>query len=269
MNRVTRWLSLLLTEIILKTHSGPLAVALHTVFRFRRRVVDTSRGRFSIDPFSHFGYFILRDGDYEPDFLALLDSNIQDGWVVVDLGAHDGYFSVVAAQLVGDHGRVIAVEPQSRVLPILRENLSLNDLANVSVVPAAVGNSESSGMLHLSPGYNPGGSSFTRMSRFKWRTETVVLRPLEVILSEQGVDRVDLLKLDIEGHEYEAILGSPQVFRQQRVGTVVLELHAEQTRRRGLDPQKVEAFLGECGYTLDRADSLNLGQPFATMVFRA
>ena len=56
------------------------------------------------------------------------------------------------------------------------------------------------------------------------------------------------MKMDIEGFEYEAILGSPEVFRRRQVTTIALELHRSRIAARGLDPDAVTRFLQECGY---------------------
>ena len=138
MNELSRRLSLRLIELVHKTRSGPLLAVLRTVFRFKRRIVSTERGKFYLDPFSHFGYFVLRDGDYEPELRSFLEHNICEGSVFVDVGAHEGYFSVVAAKSAGRRGRVLAIEPQARLLPILACNLRINHLENVQIVDYAV-----------------------------------------------------------------------------------------------------------------------------------
>jgi FkbM family methyltransferase len=246
-----------------------LLAFLRAIFRFKRRIVSTERGEFYVDPFSHFGYFILRDGDYEPGLRSFLESSIESGSVVVDVGAHEGYFSVVAGQLVGVEGQVLAIEPQTRVLPILRYNLRLNGLNNVRVAECAVADVENVGTLYLEPGHNTGGTGLTNMSRWRRSTQKVSTRRLADILRDHGIGYVDLVKMDIEGYEYEAILGSPELFTCRVVKTLVLELHGAQIEARGRNPEGIETFLLDAGYVLDRERSQNLDKPYATMVFRA
>jgi FkbM family methyltransferase len=268
MNRFSRSLSLRLTELVHKTRSGPLLAVLRTIFRFKRRIVSTERGRFYIDPFSHFGYFILRDGDYEPMLRSFLEDNICEGSVFVDVGAHEGYFSVVAAKIAGREGRVLAIEPQARLLPILACNLRINDLENVQIVGLAVSNGAAVTRMYLQPGYNTGGSGFTNRSRWRRPTQDVATRRLADILADHGIDRVDVIKVDIEGYEYEAILGSPELFTARLVDTLALELHSDEMRARGRNPNDIWTFLMDSGYVLDRRDSHNLDSPYASMVFR-
>jgi FkbM family methyltransferase len=257
----------LLCRIVWSTGSGPLTVALRKVFRFKRRSVTTNRGVFRVDPFSFFGYFIVRDGEYEPELLHFLASQLSEGDTFIDAGAHEGYFTTVAARLVGPSGRVIAIEPQGRVLPILKANVKANGLTNVSIVPCGISDREGQGRLSLDMGFNTGGTGFTNISRFKLPTELVRVRPLDAILEEQGVADVALIKMDIEGFEYELILGSAELFKEHKVRTLAIELHGRQMRMRGKRPEDISEFLLGCGYTLDPNESNNLGTDFATMVF--
>lgn len=259
--------NLLLTRLVFRTKSGPLAYALKKVFRFKRTTVKTPHGIFAVDPFSHFGFFILRDGEYEPGLADLLERRLSPGSILVDVGAHEGYFAVLAARIVGSSGKVLAIEPQSRVLPVLQENLRLNDASNVIVVPYAISDKTGSEELFLSVDHNTGGSGLTKTSRFNLPTERVTTRSLIDVVDRHGIDNVDLIKMDIEGFEYEAILGSTQLFRNKRVGTIALELHGAQIRSRGRDPHDIERFLRECDYGLNMVESSNLGTDHATMVF--
>ena len=74
---------------------------------------------------------------------------------------------------------------------------------------------------------------------------------LEQVLDECQLQVVDLLKVDIEGHEYEAILGSPALFEKHRVRVLALELHPGILRSRGKDSQDIDRFLQKCGYQLE------------------
>lgn len=267
MNSITKATSQALCRLVLRTKSGPLCMGLRAVFRFRRTVIETRHGPFLVDPFSHFGFFVIRDGDYEPELLSFIESHVSPGDTVIDAGAHEGYFAVIAAQRVGSSGRVIAVEPQSRVLPILQQNIQLNRLDNISVAPYAISDNHGSADLFLEPGFNTGGTGFTHMSRFKFKTESVPTRPLSAILEEFAVRDIALLKMDVEGFEYEIVLGSPDVFRQRLVKTIALELHANHMSKRGKCPDDIGLFLTECGYLLDSSESKNLGTHYATMVY--
>jgi hypothetical protein len=100
-------------------------------------------------------------------------------------------------------------------------------------------------------------------------TEQVRTRRLADVIADAGLAHVDLMKMDIEGYEYEAILGSRELFARHAVQTLALEIHEPPMRARGRDPHAIGEFLQDAGYVLDRKDSQNLGTPYASMVFRA
>lgn len=214
----------------------------------KRFVVTVDNGSFFIDPVSHFGQRLIHDRAYEPGMEAVLRHFLKPGDTFVDVGANEGYFSILASRLVGPHGRVIAIEPQSRLRPIIGENARLNDCRNLTLISAAVSDRPGSAELHLSPDTNTGGSGLTRVTRYRVETESISTQTLSQILSSAGVRQVELIKIDIEGFEYEAVLGSMDVFTSGIVRAIALELHPEIIRNRGLDPDRIAATLRDSGY---------------------
>jgi len=71
---------------------------------------------------------------------------------------------------------------------------------------------------------------------------------LAEIFRRHRIETCALLKIDIEGWEYEAVLGSPKLFRDGRIKAIALELHPPLLLRRGLDSAKITGFLADCGY---------------------
>jgi len=95
------------------------------------------------------------------------------------------------------------------------------------------------------------GEFLDRATRYRVATETVPALTLAQVLARCELDAVDLLKVDIEGFEYEAVLGSAELFRERRVRAVALELHPTILARRGLDPERVLAVFRDAGYVVD------------------
>jgi FkbM family methyltransferase len=228
-----------------------LASSLKRVMGIRRVVVRTKAGAFCVDPVSHFGHGLIRDGDYEPRMGEILRHFLPPGGTFMDVGANEGFFSVLAASLVGPSGRVIAVEPQRRLHPWLEENFRLNDLHNVRLVRAAVSDAEGMADLYLSPDVNTGSTGLTRSTRYRVGTEAVRTATLAQLVAEAGVGRIDLMKMDIEGFEYEAILGSEGLFRGGEVRALAVELHPADMLGRGRDPRRIADMLRACGYRKD------------------
>ena len=241
-------LRLWMLRAILAVRPASLGALAKRLLGIRRTTIDTGHGRYWIDPASNLGYALLANGDYEPKMRAALRVYLKPGGVFVDLGANEGYFTVQAAALAGPAGRGFAVEPQTRLLPIIAENLRLNGCAGVTVVPEAVSDRIGRAALHLCPDVNSGGSGLARTTRYRVPTETVPTVTLADIFARFGIESADLTKIDIEGYEYEAGLGSPRIFEQGKVRALALELHPLQLAARGRSPDAIHAFLKSCGY---------------------
>ena len=188
-----------------------------------RQVARTQYGLFSVDPLSGFGVSLLEDGEYEPQVIGILQTYLRPGATFIDAGANEGFHTVCASRLVGPTGRVVAIEPQSRLMPILEGNLAANRCDNVHLVRKALSDREGSARLYLYPSSSPGASSFTLPTRYWLPSEEVATVTLASIFDEHGIKECDLLKMDIEGAEALAIPGAEALFRDGRIRAMVLE----------------------------------------------
>ena len=240
--------TLALGDFLMRVRPAPLAALLKALLLVRRVEHATPEGTFWIDPASYQGLALARHGVYEPELLATVKNRLRPGGVFVDVGANEGYFSVVASRIVGLSGRVLSIEPQARLQRVLRRNFELNGCANTRLVAAAVSDRPGQAVLHLTPGVNNSASSFHRPTRYPLLRQRVPTLPLEAILDQAGVQSCDLMKIDIEGWEYEAVLGSRALFTSGRVRALALELHPQLLAPRGLDAEQITLFLAGCGY---------------------
>jgi hypothetical protein len=103
--------------------------------------------------------------------------------------------------------------------------------------------------MHLAPNTNSGSSGLYRTTKYAVPKQEVQVLTLTSVLEYYGVDHVDLMKMDIEGFEYEAILGSPQLFQSKRIKALALELHSTILARRRKSEIEIEIFLKRAGYT--------------------
>lgn len=142
----------------------------------------------------------------EEDELLVYENILKAGDVVVDIGANIGIYALTAAQHIGPEGRVLAFEPHPRTLAKLRRNIALNDVATVTVLPKAVadqaGTMQMQTVSHRDAGRN---SLLTEMNKKGLATVDVEIVPLLDELKAEGVDRIDILKIDVEGFEDRAL----------------------------------------------------------------
>src|SRR5579862_1721439 len=124
------------------------------------------RQNYWADPISNLGFSLITGGSYEPLMESTLLKFLKPGGVFIDVGANEGYFTIHAACAMGPQGRVIAVEPQDRLIPVIRRNLTLNELNNVTLVHGAVSDNYNATLLHCSPETNTVSSSFYKSNRY-------------------------------------------------------------------------------------------------------
>ncbi|WP_051512821.1 FkbM family methyltransferase [Skermanella stibiiresistens] len=134
---------------------------------------------------------------FDPVELRVLASKVHDGFTFVDLGANVGIYSLFVAGLAGRNARVLAVEPQPEIYRRLRFNVAANGLDTIRTLQYAVADTAGTLDLFINRG-NRGQSSIAMRTDEK---VSVPCRTLDGILTEAGFDRVDALKIDIEGAE--------------------------------------------------------------------
>ena len=149
------------------------------------------------------------------------------GWVVMDAGAYIGFYTVYAALRVGREGLVVAIEPLGVNRAFLEENIVVNGFEDrVRVDPRALSDKRSVALLHVS--CYPATSSLFQDHILRHGevcgSKRVVTVPLDQLIQDHGLERVDLLKLDIEGAE-RLVLGSRGWDRY--VERLVVEVHTD------------------------------------------
>ena len=236
-----------LGRLLMRVRPAPLASLIKRLLRLRRCEVTTKEGTFWVDPASYAGLELHETGFYEPATLGVIRRLLCPGDTFVDIGANEGYFTVVGSRLVGPAGRVIAVEPQLRLQHVLAKNLSDNLCTNVVVIRAAISNYTGNATLHLGPDMNTGASGLTVATRYRVATQPTPVMTLAELLALVPVAK-PVVKMDIEGLEHEAIHGSEATFRAGKVRALILESHDHLLRKRKLDVEALPRLLRDCGY---------------------
>jgi FkbM family methyltransferase len=242
----------LIQAILPHVRPAQFAALLKRAFGVRRVRIDTPRGRFWVDPLNYLGVDLCTRGVYDEGMSQTIAKYLPPGGSFVDAGANEGYFTVVGAKLAGPNGRVIAIEPQHRLLPVIAENLKLNGLGHVKVLNVAISDQAGVAQIHLAPDTNSGSSGIDPHLMLAHPTQEVSTQTLSQLLDSEGLDRVDVVKMDIEGFEYEALLGARKVFEQRRVRVLAVDLHPAILDRRGKDINDIGRLLDDAGYKLTK-----------------
>ncbi len=146
----------------------------------------------------------VKRGEYEPHVTAVFRERLRPGMQVVDIGANIGYFTMLSASLVGPSGGVLAVEPNPECVKLLEASRRENSFDNVDVIQAAAG--QELGLLVLNRSYSNAMTSPTPSDVGALIASTTVP---SVRLDDLIADttKIDLVKVDVEGAEYNALFG--------------------------------------------------------------
>lgn len=189
---------------------------------------------------------------YEPEKHRFLRANCPPGGTVVDAGAHIGPFTVVIGRAVGPAGRVISLEPAPRTREVLSEVVEINGLADVvEIRPEALGAADGSATLYVPSGPASNASSTVGDEGAGLEAIEVATTSLTSLLSGSPVD---LVKLDIEGDELDALAGARELLLEARPALAV-EVHPEALADRGRSATELLDLLDELGYRVRDAAS--------------
>ena len=200
-------------------------------------------------------------GSYEPNEFNYLASYLKPGMVVVDAGANEGLYSLFASRRVGDAGLVLAVEPSPRELGCLRNNIARNHMSNIRVVPMALSDRTGRTILKLAEDEHAGQNT---LGEFVYDiqsagTHEVEQRPLDTLLAQENVQRVDLIKADIEGAELALLVGARETLRRYKP-TLLCEIYGTALEHQDARAAKILNVLDDVGYRLLSFDD-NTGLP--------
>lgn len=212
-------------------------------------------------------YLDMTRGTWEPEVTRLFESLLQPGMVVVDLGAHIGYFTLLAARKVGSTGKVYAFEPAPSNYALLVRNIALNGYDNIVPVQKAVSNQPGTATFYIHP--NQVGHSFYPETLGRSKTAiTVETTTLDQFLAEQGWPPVQMVKMDIEGAEPAALAGMTEVLTRCKDLWLIFEYIPRILLRAGEDPRQLLEKVRGLGFTIQNITDGHGLQPLSEKVLR-
>jgi FkbM family methyltransferase len=215
----------------------------------RPRSCQVSIGEFqmALDPGDLLQANILLDGVWALAFSRWWAYLVSRAQVIVDAGAHCGYFSLLARQYAPDQAAIYAFEPNPHMQAQFERNVALNGFERIHLVPQALSDCAGTLTLYVRDRIEPGATSRHRAAYFD-RVLDVPAIPLDTFLDEQGIDRVDVVKIDVEGAEGSVLDGMRAGLEAGRYGALALELHPAH-----LSPDQIDSILADlrvAGFTL-------------------
>ena len=168
----------------------------------------------------------------------LVKKEVKDGDIVLDIGANIGYYSLVFSQIVGTNGRVFAFEPDPNNFALLKKNIEINNLKNVTLIQKAVSDVSKPLSLYLCD-YNHAQHRIYPSPRCN---ETITVESTTIDEHFSGTEfynRINFVKMDVEGAEYDVLEGMKKTLKSNPNLKILCEFSPKQIREHGLKPEDI------------------------------
>lgn len=186
-------------------------------------------------------------GSYEQQQTSQIISYLRPGMTFVDVGANIGYYTAMAASKVGPAGRVIAYEPNPYAFDRLSEWTHANQLANVTPICAALAATAGTLVTHFYEGDNHTASLVPEVPAGAPET-TVEVRSLDAEAERLSIQQIDVMKIDVDGYEWQVFSGCQSLFREKKIRAILCEFNEHWLNQVGSSSEALEKFLLEQGF---------------------
>ena len=198
-----------------------------------------------VDPNEVIGQSINHFGIYDLAVTEILFRLAESGSFVLDIGANIGYTTNVLSNRVGAEGKVWSFEPNPRLLPRLKKNISLLKNSNVTLFPIALSSSSGQGFLTFPAIYEKNEGVAYISDEVNNNSIKVNLEMLDSIIPADSL--INVLKIDVEGHEFAVFQGAKNLLTNKVIKNIIFEDDKEY-------PSDVVKLLTSFGYTIFRIE---------------
>lgn len=226
--------------------------------RIRREATLVTGQKMSVNPFDKVGGAIYRDGCFERETVDYVRAYLKPGMTFIDIGANIGQYTLIASDLVGGCGRVHAFEPHPEVFRDLRENVQANSFVcpqdselstNIELHQLALSEKEGNAQLFFGHSNNAGANSLRPTVNTSSKTVEISMKRMDDVLGH--LEKIDMIKMDIEGAELLALRGGEGVIKRTKP-VIVMELTNDKfTGGFGYTTDDIVAWLNDHGYRIE------------------
>jgi FkbM family methyltransferase len=229
-------------------------------FRWYR---DRYGSEFLLHPHYYLDYNVIAFGTYDARLARLIERRVRPGMVCLDVGANIGVVALHLARRVGPSGAVHCFEPVPGICQRLREHVERNDLGSiVHVHPVALSDTDGKAVIHVADDFsaNQGQSSLVNADRVRLPNPvTIPTMTLDEFVRREGLGRIDLIKVDIQGAEPLFLKGAAAALQRLRPD-LCLEISPEDLAGLGQTSRDLLRQIEEMGYRVFRVtDGGDLG----------
>ncbi|MFL5763459.1 MAG: FkbM family methyltransferase [Bacteroidia bacterium] len=211
------------------------------------RVCKRRNINYFLDIRDYQSWLIYYDCDYDSSFDIL--KHVKSGLTIIDVGGNIGQTAMTMAQKTGAAGKVISFEPHPSTVEKFRKNLSLNpQISNVIVENFGLGDQENTAEMFVECTTNSGGNRIAGSSE-KSNGTPVKITTLDRYLDMHGIEKVDLVKIDVEGYEMNVLNGMTKILQRQRP-LLYLEIDDNNLKKQGHSAQEMIDLLHRLNYEI-------------------
>jgi FkbM family methyltransferase len=190
-------------------------------------------------------------GEYEVQLTKVIQRMVRPGDTCLDVGANFGYYTALLAKLVGPAGAVHAFEPLPSFHAMATETISLNSaVSNVSVHNLGLGRAAGSFTVYTFSGLPQGHASSNSLDRTDAVPHLCFVNTLDEFVVQKGINRLDFMKVDVEGDELNVFLGGERTLSVANAPAIAFEINPTCLSKRGLSPSSVKRALENFGYSI-------------------
>ena len=205
-------------------------------------------------PTRYFKYF---PKNYEAENFELLRKSCKPGAVIIDIGAHIGLFSVIAAQVTGKTGKVYAFEPAPGTYSLLQKTVAINHGETViESFKKAVGKENGKITFFISNDLADNSNSLVNYKEDRTlHGIDVAVTSIDNFVKEKNINRLNFIKIDVEGAEYDTLQGAVETLRTLKPVCIVA-IHPQPIAAKGDSLEAIYDLIAGCNYrvTLDKKD---------------
>ena len=195
--------------------------------------------------------FLSINGIHEKIITNLIKKEIHRGDIVVDIGAHIGYYTLQFANLVGPTGKVYAFEPEPKNFELLKKNVQINKYDNVVLIQKIVSDKDGIVEFFVSKLDSIGNKLFkSEESADSIKIESTTLDEY----FKDSKEKIDFVKMDIQGGEGKAILGMKNLLKENKNLKIIQEWWPDALKQNHTNPEDHLKFLQHIGYKFYEID---------------
>lgn len=189
-------------------------------------------------------------GNYEKDNFKFLFDSCKKGDTILDFGAHIGLFAAIASEAVGSNGKIYAFEPSPSTNQLLQKTVKINNASGIiKTFQQAVGGSVGKTTFFVSEGQADNANSLVNYKEDRpFHGIEIDVTTIDTFVKEQQLTKVDFIKIDVEGAEYDAMKGAVETFKKFRP-KAILAIHPEPIKAKGDSLAAIYELVQELNYT--------------------